>query len=202
MKYASGHRRATRDELGSRSRTYGLRTTRRVALQVFGEPEPYPEDVVRPRTRSECAGGQRPCPFIACRHHIAVDVDPNSGAVTLNWPDRDLSELQETCSLDVADRGGTTLDRVGELMNLTHERIRQIEDSIAEKGCESFFEDDSARHGAARQGWAWRGMARRGKARQGKGASAPDNGIDTVDNALSLALICTVHAVVHRSRLH
>ena len=33
----------------------------------------------------------------------------------------------ETCALDIADRGGITLEEVGEIMNLTRERIRQVE---------------------------------------------------------------------------
>ena len=35
--------------------------------------------------------------------------------------------MNETCALDVADRGGTTLEDVGAIMNLTRERIRQVE---------------------------------------------------------------------------
>ena len=35
--------------------------------------------------------------------------------------------MNETCALDVADRGGTTLEEVGAIMNLTRERIRQVE---------------------------------------------------------------------------
>jgi DNA-directed RNA polymerase sigma subunit (sigma70/sigma32) len=35
--------------------------------------------------------------------------------------------MRETCSLDVADRGGITLEEVGEILNLTRERIRQVE---------------------------------------------------------------------------
>jgi hypothetical protein len=35
--------------------------------------------------------------------------------------------MSETCALDVADRGGTTLEEVGAIMNLTRERIRQVE---------------------------------------------------------------------------
>ena len=35
--------------------------------------------------------------------------------------------MSETCALDVADRGGITLEEVGELVNLTRERIRQVE---------------------------------------------------------------------------
>ena len=35
--------------------------------------------------------------------------------------------MKETCSLDVADRGGLTLEEVGEILNLTREAIRLIE---------------------------------------------------------------------------
>ena len=35
--------------------------------------------------------------------------------------------MAETCALDVADRGGITLEEVGEILNLTRERIRQVE---------------------------------------------------------------------------
>jgi DNA-directed RNA polymerase sigma subunit (sigma70/sigma32) len=35
--------------------------------------------------------------------------------------------MAETCSLDVADRGGITLEDVGAILNLTRERIRQVE---------------------------------------------------------------------------
>jgi len=35
--------------------------------------------------------------------------------------------MPATCALDVADRGGITLEEVGEILNLTRERIRQVE---------------------------------------------------------------------------
>ena len=35
--------------------------------------------------------------------------------------------MVETCALDVADRGRSSLDEIGQLMGLTRERIRQIE---------------------------------------------------------------------------
>jgi DNA-directed RNA polymerase sigma subunit (sigma70/sigma32) len=35
--------------------------------------------------------------------------------------------MRETCALDVAEKGGITLEEVGEIMNLTRERIRQVE---------------------------------------------------------------------------
>jgi len=88
----------------------------------------YPEtDYDKPRTRAECADGPRPCPFVSCKYHLYIDVSPRTGAIKLNFPDLEVWELGESCALDVADRGGTTLEDVGAIMNLTRERIRQVE---------------------------------------------------------------------------
>ncbi|HTV23629.1 MAG TPA: sigma factor-like helix-turn-helix DNA-binding protein [Polyangiaceae bacterium] len=88
----------------------------------------YPEDdYSKPRERSACAGGARPCPYVSCKHHLYVDVSPRTGAIKLNFPDLEVWEMGDSCALDVADRGGTTLEDVGAIMNLTRERIRQVE---------------------------------------------------------------------------
>ena len=87
----------------------------------------YPEDVARPHTREECLNMPRPCPFVSCEHHLYLDVNPDSGAIKLNFPHLEVWEMAETCSLDVADRGGITLEDVGAILNLTRERIRQVE---------------------------------------------------------------------------
>ncbi|HET9931860.1 MAG TPA: sigma factor-like helix-turn-helix DNA-binding protein [Polyangiaceae bacterium] len=88
----------------------------------------FPEtDYWKPRTRAECAEGPRPCPFVSCKHHLYIDVSPRTGAIKLNFPDLEVWDLGESCALDVADRGGTTLEDVGAIMNLTRERIRQVE---------------------------------------------------------------------------
>jgi Sigma-70, region 4 len=88
----------------------------------------YPEEEVdKPVTRADCASGERPCPFVSCKHHLYLDVSARTGAIKLNFPDLEVWEMVETCALDVADRGGTTLEEVGAIMNLTRERIRQVE---------------------------------------------------------------------------
>ena len=88
----------------------------------------YPEDDYwKPRTREECAEGPRPCPFVSCKYHLFIDVSPRTGAIKLNFPDLEVWDMGESCALDVADRGGTTLEDVGAIMNLTRERIRQVE---------------------------------------------------------------------------
>jgi hypothetical protein len=88
---------------------------------------PEGEDAERPDAREDCASGARPCPFVSCKHHLYLDVSARTGAIKLNFPDLDVWEMSETCALDVADRGGTTLEEVGAIMNLTRERIRQVE---------------------------------------------------------------------------
>jgi hypothetical protein len=88
----------------------------------------YPEtDYYKPRTRAECVDGPRPCPYVSCQHHLYLDVSARTGAIKLNFPDLEVWDMNETCALDVADRGGTTLEDVGAIMNLTRERIRQVE---------------------------------------------------------------------------
>lgn len=87
----------------------------------------------RPKTRAECAAGPRPCPWFGCRYHLGIDVNPRNGSIKFNFPDRDLDELDETCALDVADRGRHSLDEVGAFMNIRRERVRQIEVGAGEK---------------------------------------------------------------------
>jgi hypothetical protein len=88
----------------------------------------YPEtDYYKPKMRVECVDGPRPCPYVSCQHHLFLDVSARTGAIKLNFPDLEVWEMNESCALDVADRGGTTLEDVGAIMNLTRERIRQVE---------------------------------------------------------------------------
>jgi hypothetical protein len=81
----------------------------------------------RPRTRGECEEGVRPCPFVSCKYHLYLDASRVNGSIKLNFPDLEVGEMQDSCTLDVADGGGATLERVGHLMNLTRERVRQVE---------------------------------------------------------------------------
>jgi len=101
--------------------------------KAFGLVDPELQEIIqeieqtRPRSRADCATGPRPCLFIACKHHLYLDVNPATGSIKLNFPDKEVWELEQTCALDVADRGGITLEEVGSIMNLTRERIRQVE---------------------------------------------------------------------------
>lgn len=81
----------------------------------------------RPIVRGDCSDGFRPCPWVSCKYHLMLSVNPESGAITMNFPDKELWDLDETCALDVADRGGVTLELVGQITNVTRERVRQVE---------------------------------------------------------------------------
>lgn len=90
--------------------------------------------VERPRTRADCEDGPRPCPFVACRHNLAVEVT-SVGNLLIQFPattdpdddEIDFERMPETCALDVAKDGGATLEVAGKNLNLTRERVRQIE---------------------------------------------------------------------------
>ena len=81
---------------------------------------------VRPRRRGDCERAPRPCPWMGCRYHLALDLTVG-GHPRFNFGDDNLERLDETCALDVAERGGLTLEEVGAMLGLTRERARQIE---------------------------------------------------------------------------
>lgn len=81
----------------------------------------------KPKNRSECLKLKRPCLFVSCKYHLFLDVNPETKSIKFNFPGKEVWELSETCALDVADKGGVTLEEVGSIMNLTRERIRQVE---------------------------------------------------------------------------
>ncbi len=82
--------------------------------------------IIRPRTRGDCYAGPRPCPWVSCRHHLYLDV--RGSRVTESFPGREPWELEESCSLDLADRGERTLDGVAQVFGLSRERVRQVEE--------------------------------------------------------------------------
>ena len=110
-----------------RSKTISQKRLTREELRIGALMYP-PVDVDRPATRGDClADDRRPCPFVACKHHLYLDVNEETGSIKINFPDLEVWEMAETCALDVADAGAVTLEEVGIILNLTRERIRQVE---------------------------------------------------------------------------
>lgn len=64
--------------------------------------------------------------------NLFLEVDED-GIIKENFPGRQVWELEETCALRIAAEGDHTLERVGELVNLTQERIRQLEETAKAK---------------------------------------------------------------------
>ncbi len=109
-----------------RARTISIRRLSKAELARGRDLFPE-DDYWRPKTRAECKDMDRPCPFVSCKYHLFIDVHPVRGSIKLNFPDIEVWEMSESCALDVADRSGITLEEVGEIMNLTRERVRQVE---------------------------------------------------------------------------
>lgn len=108
-------------------------TTIAASAEYAHDRHAYPEDTtsLRPRTRAECSSSIRPCPFVSCSRHLFLDVDEKTGAITYNFPGLEPDELTETCAMDVArnNPSGLVLEDVGDLMNMSRERVRQLEDA-------------------------------------------------------------------------
>jgi len=117
---------------------YGLPLTireRRELEKIDAEIVRFGIDRRRPRTLAQCPPDEEPCPFVSCRHHLALEVMPRTGklpAVRLTFPDKDLSEMDETCSHRVARRTAAkreelSIEETARMLNITGERCRQLE---------------------------------------------------------------------------
>ncbi len=124
--------------LTPRARTVSIKRMRTSQLRA-DEAETI-EHTERPRTWGECleralGTASRPCGYLRCKHNLLLDVSDETGSYKVTWPhlasghygDEYDALPRHTCALRVAEQGGMTLDEIGEMMNLTRERVRQIE---------------------------------------------------------------------------
>ena len=100
----------------------------------IGEPGELSGDYWRPLTREDCKQVQRPCPYVGCRHNVYLDVT-ETGTIKINFPWITPLDIPAnmSCALDVAERGGVTLDDIASAINLTRERVRQLEQVAIDK---------------------------------------------------------------------
>src|SRR5438128_1430976 len=68
-----------------RSKTIAMKRMTRAELQLGALMYPPVEDVERPRTRAECKNEARPCPWVACKHHLYLDSNPETGSIKINF---------------------------------------------------------------------------------------------------------------------
>jgi len=91
----------------------------------------FMKQFTRPKNRSECINGPRPCPWVGCRYHllfdwkyIARDIEQmtDEEVVELMW------QMPETCALDVIeDYEPMTLQEIADLFGgMSRERVRQF----------------------------------------------------------------------------
>lgn len=97
----------------------------------------YPEaaSLRRPRTRGECEGGPRPCPWVGCRHNLYLEVT-TAGSLLLRNPGQEVWDVPPaaSCALDVADRrGGLTGAEMAEILGVSRQRASQIERTAQER---------------------------------------------------------------------
>jgi predicted nucleic acid-binding Zn ribbon protein len=78
-------------------------------------------------------GDRGPCPFVSCRNHLFTDLNA-AGNVVIDPRVAEIESAPYTCAIDLyhSDREWT-LDAVGDVFNVTRERIRQIEQGALEK---------------------------------------------------------------------
>lgn len=116
---------------------YARRVDRLRSITLSGKIKPHEratddelEDLLleqRPKTWADCQDGPRPCPWVSCKHHLYIEVNPVTGSVQFPFGHLEIDQLKHTCSIDAALDGPFTLEEVGELTNRTKERVRQIE---------------------------------------------------------------------------
>ena len=113
-------------------RTFSLRVLKKgLVIDGVDYSDEIPTNEQRPTKRNECPD-YRPCPWVGCPYHNGLDVN-DSGSITIARHDCQPWELAHSCALDVANIGDHTLEEVGHILNVTRERIRQIEDKAKEK---------------------------------------------------------------------
>lgn len=94
--------------------------------------------LVRPTNRRECKDGCRPCPWVSCRYHLAIDVKED-GTLTLNrhaFQDGEpaFEVLEHTCALDIADAASEpSLANVAKYLGMGRNKIQDTERLAKEK---------------------------------------------------------------------
>ena len=110
-----------------------------LAKKLSKVPFSTPDDVykdesrVRPKTRGDCVDGERPCMWISCPHNLYLDVDGMN--VRLNFPGLEPEHMrpEKSCSLDIADDGPQSLVDIANVLNISRERARQLEEQALTK---------------------------------------------------------------------
>ncbi len=90
-----------------------------------------------PKTRGDCLPGgcneARPCQHTRCRYHLEHDDNPaqrgrgHGSRLGRRIGQRLASGAEESCALDVADRGETGPLQIAHVMGVTYQQIEKVE---------------------------------------------------------------------------
>ena len=84
-----------------------------------------------PLVDGRCVNTVRPCVHTSCSMHLATDIT-DSGSLKLNFGGNlrtaplTVLRMQDSCALDLAKDGPQTTVRIGEAMNVSHQRAEQM----------------------------------------------------------------------------
>lgn len=93
-------------------------------------PSDDEHDEDRPRKRSDCERGPRPCPWASCPHSLLVDVTLLRGSpTTIVVHDRTEAAIAQgrTCVLDVTEEAPLHQRQIAELLGISHQMVGLIE---------------------------------------------------------------------------
>jgi hypothetical protein len=105
-------------------------------MRYHHEPAPRPKRKNHgiPLTRKSCPT-TRPCPYVSCRHNIALEPEQYRSVIHYARPGvkgGDLSELDESCSLDF-DMDPKDLEEIATILGSSKSRIHQTMMTALEK---------------------------------------------------------------------
>jgi hypothetical protein len=119
-----------------RSTTFNQRALRRLNRRMTDDSVEWAAALnARDRAKKRCdyLDSKAPfCPWVGCRFHLYLDIQTN-GAIKVNHGDLEVWEIPETCALAATCADGMNKQEIGELLNLTRERVRQIEAEALER---------------------------------------------------------------------
>lgn len=89
----------------------------------------------RPQIRGDCIHERRPCPWVGCRYHLYFFAEKGHRRRHQNGNTKPFNpwDMKHTCALDLADEQQCTLQEIAEILFITRERVRQIEEMAIRK---------------------------------------------------------------------
>jgi hypothetical protein len=122
-----------------------MRQSKNIADTLWDSLKKNGYDLQRPHVRRDCLPGgmneERPCPWVACKHHLYLDcicdsrsIEPVLIANTCKNPEN----MEHSCVLDLVENNKAyTLEYIGGLLGIVRERVRQLEDKALARAKEN-----------------------------------------------------------------